>query len=162
MDQAVDYYRNRFRELDQNGDKFLEASELDAAIPIMDATSGKELVLKLDRNSDGKLSEDEFGVIANWLFQLAKSPAQLRFSDVECDEVPEVRSGNGLEENDPSSGRDMRTSSAARAWNVSTSTTGLRFGRCFTTRGRRTRGAGERLSWRRKKPHSNSHSVAKD
>ena len=109
MDQAVDYYRNRFRELDQNGDKFLEASELDAAIPIMDATSGKELVLKLDRNSDGKLSEDEFGVIANWLFQLAKSPAQLRFSDVECDEVPEVRSGNGLEENDPSSGRDMRT-----------------------------------------------------
>ena len=83
MDQAVEYYRNRFRELDRNGDRFLDVSELDAAIPIMDATSGKELVLKLDRNSDGKLSEEEFVVIANWLFQLAKSPTQLRLSDVE-------------------------------------------------------------------------------
>src|SRR5437879_4199118 len=62
MDQAVDYYRNRFRELDRNGDRFLDVSELDAAVPIMDATSGKELVLKLDRNSDGKLSEEEFVV----------------------------------------------------------------------------------------------------
>jgi Ca2+-binding EF-hand superfamily protein len=83
MDQAVEYYRNRFRELDRNGDRFLDVSELEAAMPIMDATTAKELVLKLDRNSDGKLSEAEFTVIANWLFQLAKSPTQLTLTDVE-------------------------------------------------------------------------------
>ena len=83
MDQAVEYYRNRFRELDRNGDRFLDVSELDAAVPPMDATTAKELVLKLDRNSDGKLSVDEFIVIANWLFQLAKRPTQLTLSDVE-------------------------------------------------------------------------------
>jgi Ca2+-binding EF-hand superfamily protein len=83
MDQAVEYYRNRFRELDRNGDRFLDVTELEAAMPMMDAVSAKELVQKLDRNSDGKLSEDEFIVIANWLFQLAKSPTQLTLSDVE-------------------------------------------------------------------------------
>ena len=83
MDQAVDYYRNRFRELDRNGDRLLDVSELEAAVPIMDATTAKDLVLKLDRNSDGKLSVEEFIVIANWLFQLAKSPTQLTLSDVE-------------------------------------------------------------------------------
>jgi hypothetical protein len=83
MDEAVEYYRNRFRELDRNGDRFLEVSELEAAMPIMDATSAKELVQKLDRNSDGKLTVEEFIVIANWLFQLAKSPTQLTLSDVE-------------------------------------------------------------------------------
>jgi hypothetical protein len=83
MDEALEYYRSRFRQLDRNGDRFLEASELEAAMPMMDATSAKELVQKLDRNSDGKLSEEEFMVIANWLFQLAKSPKQLMLSDVE-------------------------------------------------------------------------------
>ncbi len=83
MDQAVEYYRNRFRELDRNGDRFLDVTELEAAMPMMDAVSAKELVQKLDRNSDGKLSEEEFIVIANWLFQLAKSPTQLTLSDVE-------------------------------------------------------------------------------
>ena len=83
MDEALEYYRSRFRQLDRNGDRFLEASELEAAMPMMDATSAKELVQKLDRNSDGKLSEEEFMVIANWLFQLAKSPKQLTLSDVE-------------------------------------------------------------------------------
>jgi EF hand domain-containing protein len=83
MDEAMEYYRNRFRELDRNGDRFLDVSELEAAMPIMDATSAKELVQKLDRNSDGKLTVEEFSVIANWLFQLAKSPTQLTLSDVE-------------------------------------------------------------------------------
>jgi hypothetical protein len=83
MDQAVEYYRNRFRELDRNGDRFLDVGELEAAMPIMDATTAKDLVLKLDRNSDGKLSVEEFVVIANWLFQLAKSPTQLTLGDVE-------------------------------------------------------------------------------
>ena len=83
MEQAVEYYRNKFRELDRNGDRVLDVDELEVAMPLMDATSAKELVLKLDRNSDGKLSEAEFTVIANWLFQLAKSPTQLTLSDVE-------------------------------------------------------------------------------
>jgi len=83
MDQAVEYYRRKFIELDRNGDQFLDVAELDAAIPIMDATSGKELLLRLDRNSDGKLSVAEFTVIANWLFQLAKSPNELTLSAVQ-------------------------------------------------------------------------------
>ena len=41
MDQAVDYYRNKFRELDRNGDRFLDATELETAMPIMDATSAR-------------------------------------------------------------------------------------------------------------------------
>jgi hypothetical protein len=83
MDQAVDYYRRRFAELDKNGDGYLDMSELEAAIPLLTATSSKELMLKLDRNSDGKLSETEFLVIPNWLFQLAKSQTQLTLADVE-------------------------------------------------------------------------------
>jgi hypothetical protein len=83
MDQAIEYYRRKFAELDRNGDRVLDLGELEAAMPIMDATSAKELVLKLDRNSDGKLSEAEFTVIANWLFQLAKSQTLLTLSDVE-------------------------------------------------------------------------------
>jgi hypothetical protein len=83
MEQALEYYRHRFVELDRNGDGFLDASELDAALPLMYAKSGKELLTSLDRNSDGKLSVSEFTVIANWLFQLAKSTTQLTIADVE-------------------------------------------------------------------------------
>ena len=83
MEQAVEYYRNRFAELDRNGDGFLDASELDTALPLMYAKTGKDLLTSLDRNSDGKLSLSEFTVIANWLFQLAKSPTQLTMTDVE-------------------------------------------------------------------------------
>ena len=83
MEQALEYYRNRFVELDRNGDGFLDANELDAALPLMYAKSGKELLTSLDRNSDGKLSLSEFTVIANWLFQLAKNPTQLTITDVE-------------------------------------------------------------------------------
>ena len=83
MEQAYAYYRGRFIELDKNGDGFLDASELEAMLPAMDATSGKELVAKLDRNSDGKISQEEFGVIANWLFQLARSQNEITLADVE-------------------------------------------------------------------------------
>src|SRR5215467_3624617 len=83
MEQALDYYRKRFVELDRNGDGFLDASELEAALPLMYAKSGRDLLVSLDRNSDGKLSVSEFTVIANWLFQLAKSPTQLTITEVE-------------------------------------------------------------------------------
>jgi len=83
MEQALEYYRKRFVELDRNGDGFLDASELESALPLMYAKSGRDLLVSLDRNSDGKLSVSEFTVIANWLFQLAKSPTQLTITDVE-------------------------------------------------------------------------------
>src|SRR5712671_4718264 len=39
MEQAVTYYHKRFMELDKNGDGFLDTSELEASLPLMDATS---------------------------------------------------------------------------------------------------------------------------
>jgi hypothetical protein len=38
---------------------------------------------RLDRNSDGRLSQSEFQIIVNWLFQLASSPNELALGDVE-------------------------------------------------------------------------------
>jgi hypothetical protein len=83
IDEATAYYGRRFTELDKNGDGFLDAQELEPLIPIMNAKSGKELLFKLDRNSDGKVSRPEFLVIMNWLFQLASSPNELALGDVE-------------------------------------------------------------------------------
>lgn len=83
IDEATAYYSSRFNELDVNGDGFLDARELEAMIPVMNAQSGKELLFKLDRNSDGKISRAEFLVIVNWLFQLASSPNELALGDVE-------------------------------------------------------------------------------
>jgi hypothetical protein len=39
--------------------------------------------LKLDRDSDNRVSRAEFLVLANWLFQLASSPNELALADVE-------------------------------------------------------------------------------
>jgi hypothetical protein len=83
MEQAVAYYHKRFMELDKNGDHFLDMSELEAGLPLMDATSGKELVTRLDRNSDGRLSEAEFMVVANWLFQLSSNPTEMKLKDAQ-------------------------------------------------------------------------------
>jgi hypothetical protein len=83
MEEATAYYKARFTELDKNRDGYLDANELEALIPIMNAKSGRELLLKLDRNSDNRLSRTEFMVIANWLFQLASSPNELALGDVE-------------------------------------------------------------------------------
>jgi len=47
------------------------------------ALAKERISIKHDRNSDGKLSETEFLVILNWLFQLAKSQTQLTLADVE-------------------------------------------------------------------------------
>lgn len=83
MEQATAYYSSRFTELDRNGDGFLDAQELEPLIPVMNARSGKELLFKLDRNSDNKISRSEFLVIVNWLFQLSSSPNELALGDVE-------------------------------------------------------------------------------
>ena len=42
-------------------------------MPLMNAQSAKELLRKLDRNGDNKVSPSEFLVVVNWLFQLASS-----------------------------------------------------------------------------------------
>jgi Ca2+-binding EF-hand superfamily protein len=83
LEEATAYYAARFTELDKNRDGFLDAHELEALIPIMNAKSGRDLLLKLDRNSDNRLSRSEFMVIANWLFQLASTPNELALGDVE-------------------------------------------------------------------------------
>jgi len=83
LEQTTAYYTGLFAQLDKNGDGFLDASELEAMVPAMDTRSGKELLQKLDRNSDSRLSQPEFLIIVNWLFQLASSPNELALGDVE-------------------------------------------------------------------------------
>jgi len=83
LEEATAYYSARFTELDRNHDGFLDERELEPLIPIMNARSAKELLLKLDRNSDNKLSRTEFLILTNWLFQLASSPNELALGDVE-------------------------------------------------------------------------------
>ena len=83
IEQATTYYSGLFAQLDKNGDGLLDANELEAMLPAMDAKSGMELLQRLDRNSDGRLSQSEFQIIVNWLFQLASSPNELALGDVE-------------------------------------------------------------------------------
>jgi hypothetical protein len=83
LDQATAYYSARFGELDKNRDGFLDAAELESMIPAMGARSGKELLSKLDRNADNKVTRSEFLVITNWLFEVASSPNELALGDVE-------------------------------------------------------------------------------
>jgi Ca2+-binding EF-hand superfamily protein len=83
MEQATAYYGALFTDLDKNGDGFLDAEELEPLIPVMNARSGKELLFKLDRNSDNKISRSEFLVLSNWLFQLARNPNEMKLADVE-------------------------------------------------------------------------------
>jgi EF-hand domain pair len=90
FDQATAYYGKLFAELDKNGDGFLDSSELQPLIPIMQARSGLELLSKLDRNADGKVSRSEFLVVANWLFQIARSNNQLTLEDAKTGAAPPV------------------------------------------------------------------------
>jgi Ca2+-binding EF-hand superfamily protein len=83
LEEATAYYSARFTELDRNHDGFLDEHELEPLIPIMNTRSARELLLKLDRNSDNRLSRKEFLILANWLFQLASSPNELALGDVE-------------------------------------------------------------------------------
>jgi hypothetical protein len=83
LDQATTYYNARFGELDKNRDGFLDAAELESMVPAMGARSGKELLSKLDRNADNKVTRSEFLVITNWLFEVASSSNELALGDVE-------------------------------------------------------------------------------
>ena len=73
LDQTVEYYTRRFAELDLNHDKFLDAREVAPLIPVMQASTPEDLVRRLDNNGDGKLSLNEFLIIANVLFQHSAS-----------------------------------------------------------------------------------------
>ena len=73
LDQAVEFYTARFAELDLNKDKFLDAREIAPMLPIMQASSPEDLVRRLDNNGDGKVSQNEFLILANVLFQRSSS-----------------------------------------------------------------------------------------
>jgi Ca2+-binding EF-hand superfamily protein len=88
MEEATAYYEARFNELDTNGDGRLDEQELEPLIPIMNAKSARELLVRLDRDSDNTVSRAEFLVIANWLFQLARDPRELTLADVERNAPP--------------------------------------------------------------------------
>jgi hypothetical protein len=83
IEDATAYYSRRFNELDKNRDGFLDALELESMLPVMGARSGKELLSKLDRNADNKLTRAEFLVITNWLFEFASSRGELALGDLE-------------------------------------------------------------------------------
>jgi len=83
LDQATAYYTTLFTELDKNRDGFLDVRELEPVVPVMGAKTAEDLVVKLDRNSDNKLSRPEFVVIANWLFQLTRSGNDLTLQEVQ-------------------------------------------------------------------------------
>ena len=83
LEQATAYYDSLFTELDKNGDGYLDAAELKMLLPVMQAKTGAELLSKLDRNVDGKVSRSEFLVIVNWLFQLASSSDKLTLEDTQ-------------------------------------------------------------------------------
>jgi hypothetical protein len=83
IDQATAYYTKLFAELDTNHDGFLDAKELQPLIPLMRAKSGSELLSMLDRNGDNKLSQKEFVVLVNWLFQRAKRADEMTLADAQ-------------------------------------------------------------------------------
>jgi hypothetical protein len=91
MEQASAHYSVVFTGLDKNGDGFLDVSELQPLIPVMGAKSGTELMAKLDRNGDNKLTRQEFLVITSWLFQLASSRAEMTLQEAEKGVPPAMR-----------------------------------------------------------------------
>jgi hypothetical protein len=89
-EEATAHYRKVFTELDKNRDGFLDVNELRTLLPIMGAKSGEELMAKLDRNGDNKLTLKEFLVITTWLFQLADGSSTMSLQQAENGFPPSV------------------------------------------------------------------------
>lgn len=83
FEQTTAHYTALFDQFDKNRNGYLDAVELEAIVPVMGATSGTVLLLKLDRNSDQKVSRQEFLTIANWLFQLSRSPSSMSLEEAQ-------------------------------------------------------------------------------
>jgi hypothetical protein len=82
-EEATAHYGKVFAELDKNRDGFLDVNEVKALLPIMGAKTGEELIAKLDRNGDNKLTLKEFLVITTWLFQLADGSSTMSLQQAE-------------------------------------------------------------------------------
>jgi hypothetical protein len=89
-EEATAYYGKVFTELDKNRDGYLDVNEVRALLPIMGAKSGEDLVAKLDRNGDNKLTLKEFLVITTWLFQLADGSSTMSLQQAENGVPPSV------------------------------------------------------------------------
>jgi hypothetical protein len=91
MEQAIAHYSIVFTGLDKNGDGFLDVAELQALLPTMGAKTAAELMAKLDRNGDNKLTRKEFLVITSWLFQLASGRTEMTLQEAEKGVPPSMR-----------------------------------------------------------------------
>jgi EF hand domain-containing protein len=91
LEQATAHYNIVFTGLDKNGDGFLDVAELQPLLPIMGAKTAAELMAKLDRNGDNKLTRQEFLVITSWLFQLASGRTEMTLQEAEKGVPPSMR-----------------------------------------------------------------------
>jgi Ca2+-binding EF-hand superfamily protein len=91
IEQATEHYGVVFSELDKNRDGFLDVNELQPLLPVMGAKSAAELMAKLDRNGDNKLTRKEFLVITTWLFQLASNSSTMSLQEAETGLPPSMR-----------------------------------------------------------------------
>jgi hypothetical protein len=91
IEQAAAHYNIVFTGLDKNGDGFRDVAELQPLLPIMGAKTAAELMPKLDRNGDNKLTRKEFLVINSWLFQLASGRTEMTLQDAEKGVPPSMR-----------------------------------------------------------------------
>ena len=66
-------------------------AELQPLLPIMGAKTAAELMAKLDRNGDNKLTRQEFLVITSWLFQLASGRTEMTLQEAEKGVPPSMR-----------------------------------------------------------------------
>jgi hypothetical protein len=88
--EAIAHYNTVFTELDKNRDGLLDLNELQPLLPVMGAKSSAELMAKLDRNGDNKLTRKEFLVITTWLFQLADGSTIMSLQQAEKGVPPSV------------------------------------------------------------------------
>jgi EF-hand domain pair len=90
VEEATAHYSTVFTELDKNRDGLLDVKELEPLLPVMGAKSAAELMAKLDRNGDNKLTRKEFLVITTWLFQLADGSTIMTLQQAEKGVPPSV------------------------------------------------------------------------